>query len=73
MKITLSILPVVFILLFIASFSLNVAAQGGGDKSEAMVINEERSELMRSIRDAFQPIRSMLKAGAFEIICCEIP
>ncbi len=68
MKITLSILPVVFILLFIASFSLNVAAQGGGDKSEAMAIIEERSELMRSIRDAFQPIRSMLKAGAFEII-----
>lgn len=64
MKITLSILPVVFILLFIASFSLNVAAQGGGDNSEAMAIIEERSELMRSIRDTFRPIRPMLMAGA---------
>ncbi len=68
MKITLSILPVVFILLFIASFSLNIAAQGGGDNSEAMAIIEERSELMRSIRDTFRPIRPMLMAGAFEII-----
>jgi cytochrome c556 len=68
MKITRSILPVVFILLFIVSFSLSVGAQDGRGKSEAMDIIEERSELMRSIRDAFQPISSMLKAGAFEII-----
>ncbi len=68
MKITLSILPVVFILLIVASFSLKVAAQSEGDKSETKAVIEERSELMRSIRDTFRPIRPMLMAGAFEII-----
>ena len=68
MKITLPILPAVFILLVIASFSLKVAAQSGGDRSEAKAIIEERSELMRGLRDTFRPIRPMLMAGAFEII-----
>lgn len=68
MKITISILSVLFVLLVISSFSLKVDAQRGGDRSDAKAVIEERSELMRGLRDAFRPIRPMLMAGAFEII-----
>ena len=60
----LSIFSAVFTLLMIASFSLKVAAQEGGDKA----IIEGRSDLMRGIRDTFRPLRAMLMAGAFEVI-----
>jgi len=68
MKSALSIFSAVFILLTIATFSLKVAAQSGENKPDPKAIIEERSDLMRSIRDTFQPLRSMLKAGAFEVI-----
>lgn len=68
MKNALAVLSVVFILVTFASFSLKVAAQNGKDKPDPKAIIEERSDLMRSIRDTFQPVRSMLKAGAFEVI-----
>lgn len=64
MKTKLSIFSTVFTLLVIASFSLKVAAQEGRDKA----IIEERSELMGSVRDTFQPLRSMVMAGAFEVV-----
>lgn len=66
MKAKLSIFSAVFTLVMIASFSFKVEAQEGGDKAKAII--EERSDLMRSIRDTFQPVRSLLMAGEFEVI-----
>ncbi len=56
MKMRLFIFSAVFTLLIIASFSSKLAGQ------------EDRSLLMREIRDTFSPLQAMLMGGAFEVI-----
>ena len=56
MRMKLFIFSAVFTLLIIASFSFKVAGQ------------EDRTQLMRDIRDSFSPLEAMLMGGAFEVI-----
>ncbi len=64
MKLKLTIISAFITLILIVMFNINVMAQKGGDIEPI----DDPIDLMREIRDTFQPSRAMLMAGAFEVL-----